>query len=178
MAGMSIDLVPTVPSDYDAAHAAGWTYHRNGVSGCGFYAKVEAGALHVAWQVDDDYDLEAEPTYPVAASIPLRVLAGLADLPAVGAVYPRDLRRTATNIQHVVESADGLPTLHVFDLIEVTPNPDLSGRCLVVSDLIEGEDPRVAAFDLSEVLRGDVSTTLRGDVLHREAVFVAEAARS
>lgn len=45
--------------DYDTAIADGWDYHRNGVSGCGFYVRLTRTALHVRFgdnDTDDGYD--------------------------------------------------------------------------------------------------------------------------
>jgi hypothetical protein len=161
--------VPTVPTGIDDAANAGWTYHRNGVSGCGFYAKVENRALLVAWEVYDE--ATEDYAYPVAATIPLPVLDGFAGRPPVGTAHERLLRRTRSVVRHVVDTADGNLRLYVFDL--AGEPGDLEGRILVVSDLIEGEELRVAAFVLGEVLSGDASTTLRGDTLHDVAVYTA-----
>lgn len=165
---MSTPRVPVVPSDYDEAHAAGWTYHRNGISGCGFYAKVERGTLHVAWEV---YDEEGDDhTTPVAASIPRSVLKDLARLDAHGPTRRHSINRVPATMRHVADMTDGRLMLHVFDMHE--PG-GIEGRILVVSDLIVGEDDRVAAFLLGELLGGDASTTLRGDVLHDEALTLS-----
>lgn len=152
----------TVPSDYDEAHEAGWRYHRNGVSGCGFYAKVVDEALCVAWCVmtptADDWD----ESYPVAATIPLAVLRGIARMPAVGEVRKYEGLRWEGLGRHVIDVADGDQTLYAFDFND----GDLSGRILVVAHPAEDDYERAAAFALHEVIDGDATRTLRGDTLY------------
>lgn len=162
-----------VPAGYDEAHAASWTYHRNGICGSGFYATVEDDTLHVAWgECDDEHEV-----YPVAASIPLAVLRGFAQLPAVGAtvdVSSKWNRDSHADVRHVVAVADGRPAMHVFDLAETwRGEPALAGRMLVVSDPTDDDRDRYAAFVLTEVLAGDASTTLRGDNLYSDGVTAA-----
>ena len=62
-----------VPAKYDVATAQGWAYHRNGVAGWGFWAKLTETALLIAFDAECDPDGRSQPS-PLSVSIPLAVL--------------------------------------------------------------------------------------------------------
>lgn len=144
-----------LPAEYDDAKAAGWTYHRNGVAGRGFWAIVANDTLIIQPAGNDDDDI-CDPIH-----VPLNLVAPLVTAEPVADYHDTTWRKDPIRVQMVAEAGDEV-TLTVFQFTDqyydkrilAVTRPDIDDR---------GELECV--FTLTDLLEGDASFTWRGDNL-------------
>lgn len=139
-------------TDYDSMIETGWTYHRNGVGGCGFYCRIENDTLKVAFNVDDD-------TCTPTICAPLWMVRQMADR-ALSFVLPDITVRSAVadSAGIVVFDWHSVPGDVFVAITDLTAEPNRT--CTAVFSIRMLEDENVAFGENS----------WRGDRVHRDVL--------